>query len=51
MKLLNPSLIMLDEIDSGLDIDGIKMVADQINLTKSSENMFLLFLTMQEFMI
>ncbi|MGI6644809.1 MAG: Fe-S cluster assembly ATPase SufC [Bacilli bacterium] len=42
MKLLNPSLIMLDEIDSGLDIDGIKMVADQINLTKSSENMFLI---------
>ena len=29
--LLNPDLIMLDEIDSGLDVDAIKTVANVIN--------------------
>jgi Fe-S cluster assembly ATP-binding protein len=31
MKLLEPRLIILDEIDSGLDIDSLKIVADSIN--------------------
>ncbi|MBR5049437.1 MAG: Fe-S cluster assembly ATPase SufC [Erysipelotrichaceae bacterium] len=31
MKLLKPDLAMLDEIDSGLDIDALKIVADNIN--------------------
>jgi len=31
MKLLKPSFIILDEIDSGLDIDSIKIVTDNIN--------------------
>lgn len=30
MKLLNPDLAMLDEIDSGLDVDAIKIVASNI---------------------
>lgn len=30
MKLLNPSIAMLDEIDSGLDVDALKVVADAI---------------------
>ncbi len=30
MKLLNPSLAMLDEIDSGLDVDALKIVANAI---------------------
>ncbi len=30
MYLLNPSLVMLDEIDSGLDVDSLKIVADNI---------------------
>lgn len=30
MKLLQPSLAMLDEIDSGLDVDALKIVADAI---------------------
>ncbi|MDE6475624.1 MAG: Fe-S cluster assembly ATPase SufC [Erysipelotrichaceae bacterium] len=30
MKLLNPSIAMLDEIDSGLDVDALKIVADAI---------------------
>ncbi len=31
LLLLNPDLIMLDEIDSGLDVDAIKIVANVIN--------------------
>ena len=31
LLLLNPDLIMLDEIDSGLDVDAIKSVAKVIN--------------------
>ena len=31
MKLLNPSLALIDEIDSGLDVDGLNMVSDAIN--------------------
>ncbi len=41
MKLLNPQLAMLDEIDSGLDVDGIKVVANQINEEKSNKRAFL----------
>lgn len=31
LYILEPSLILLDEIDSGLDVDAIKTVADAIN--------------------
>ncbi len=31
MWMLEPSLILLDEIDSGLDVDAIKLVASSIN--------------------
>lgn len=31
MKLLNPSLALIDEIDSGLDVDGLEMIAKAIN--------------------
>lgn len=31
MKMLKPSLAMLDEIDSGLDVDALKIVADAVN--------------------
>jgi Fe-S cluster assembly ATP-binding protein len=38
MLLLDPKLIILDEIDSGLDIDAIKIICDGIinNLAKDS---------------
>lgn len=42
MKLLKPELAMLDEIDSGLDVDGIKIVADQINNEKAQDRSFLI---------
>ncbi len=34
MKILKPKLIILDEIDSGLDVDSLKVVAKNINAYK-----------------
>lgn len=34
MKLLKPKFIILDELDSGLDIDSLKIVCDNINQYK-----------------
>lgn len=31
MKILKPDFVILDEIDSGLDVDSLKVVADNIN--------------------
>ena len=42
MLLLNPKFILLDETDSGLDIDALKIIADNINTIKSDNNAFLL---------
>ncbi len=42
MKLLEPKLSILDETDSGLDIDALKIVADGVNSYKSKENAFLI---------
>ena len=38
MLLLNPRLALLDETDSGLDIDALKVVADGVNSLKSKHN-------------
>lgn len=35
MKLLQPGLCVLDETDSGLDIDALKIVADGVNALRS----------------
>lgn len=37
MKIINPDFVLLDEIDSGLDIDSLKMVVDQINEWKNEQ--------------
>ncbi|MBV5259794.1 Fe-S cluster assembly ATPase SufC [Synechococcus moorigangaii CMS01] len=42
MALLEPSLGILDEIDSGLDIDALRIVAEGVNQLATSENAFLL---------
>ena len=42
MALLNPSLAVLDETDSGLDIDALKTVADGINAQRSPQRGILL---------
>ena len=39
---LNPKLAILDETDSGLDIDAIKVVSDGINLFKNNNNAVLI---------
>ncbi|MFC4819348.1 Fe-S cluster assembly ATPase SufC [Dokdonella ginsengisoli] len=41
MALLEPALAILDETDSGLDIDALKMVADGVNAMRSPERAFL----------
>lgn len=42
MLVLEPRLAMLDEIDSGLDIDAMKVVADGVNSLRSEERGMLL---------
>jgi len=37
MALLDPSLSILDETDSGLDVDALKIVADGVNALRSPE--------------
>jgi Fe-S cluster assembly ATP-binding protein len=38
MALLQPRLAILDETDSGLDIDALKIVANGVNTLKSKDN-------------
>ena len=38
MAMLNPKLSILDETDSGLDIDALKIVSNGVNALKSKEN-------------
>ena len=42
MKLLEPKLSILDETDSGLDIDALRIVADGVNSHKNKNNAFLI---------
>ena len=38
MAMLNPKLAILDETDSGLDIDALKIVANGVNKLKNKDN-------------
>jgi Fe-S cluster assembly ATP-binding protein len=40
MAMLNPKLAILDETDSGLDIDALRIVATGVNALKSKDNAF-----------
>ena len=42
MSLLDPKLAILDETDSGLDIDALKTVANGVNNLKNKERSFLI---------
>ena len=42
MLILEPKLVVLDEIDSGLDIDALKAVANGINAYKNAGNAILM---------
>lgn len=41
LAVLEPKLAILDETDSGLDIDALKSVADGVNALRSSERAFI----------
>jgi Fe-S cluster assembly ATP-binding protein len=41
MAVLEPTLAVLDETDSGLDIDALKIVADGVNRLRTKERAFL----------
>jgi len=41
MKILDPSLVILDETDSGLDIDALKIIADGVNSSRDKKKSFL----------
>ncbi|RMF14224.1 MAG: Fe-S cluster assembly ATPase SufC [Candidatus Dadabacteria bacterium] len=42
MAMLEPRLAVLDEIDSGLDIDALRTISDGVNALRDGERMFLM---------
>ena len=42
MSILNPKLSILDETDSGLDIDALKIVSEGVNALRNKERSFLI---------
>ena len=42
MSILNPKLSILDETDSGLDIDALRIVSEGVNSLRSKEKSFLI---------
>lgn len=42
MAMLEPSLAILDETDSGLDVDALKIVSDGVNSLRSPERSFVI---------
>ena len=42
MSILEPKLSILDETDSGLDIDALKVVSDGVNSLRNEKNSFLI---------
>jgi len=42
LAMLNPTLSILDETDSGLDIDALKIVASGVNGLRSNKNAFII---------
>lgn len=42
MMMLDPRIVILDEIDSGLDIDALRIVAEGVNAMRSEDRGFLI---------
>ena len=42
LSILDPSLAILDETDSGLDVDALRTVADGVNAMRSDERSFII---------
>ena len=47
MSILNPKLSILDETDSGLDIDALKIVSEGVNALRSKDSSFLIITNYQ----
>lgn len=45
MELLKPKIAILDETDSGLDVDALKVVSEGVNRVKETDNTGLLLIT------
>jgi Fe-S cluster assembly ATP-binding protein len=45
MELLKPKFAVLDETDSGLDVDALKIVSEGVNRAQSAQNMGVLLIT------
>lgn len=45
MLLLEPNYIMLDELDSGLDVDALKMISESINKLREKKKVGVLIIT------
>lgn len=45
MELLKPKMAVLDETDSGLDVDALRVVAEGVNRIKGDNNMGVLLIT------
>lgn len=50
MAVLEPDLCILDEMDSGLDIDAQKVVAEAVNIMRSPSRSFLFITHYQDFL-
>ena len=48
LKLLEPKMAMLDEIDSGLDVDALKIVADSINEIRKTQSLSMMVVSHYE---
>ena len=42
MDFLNPSLVIMDETDSGLDVDALRQTSEAVNQLRSSERSFVI---------
>jgi Fe-S cluster assembly ATP-binding protein len=45
MELLKPKIAILDETDSGLDVDALKIVSEGVNRAKDANDFGLLLIT------
>ena len=42
LDLLNPNLVIMDETDSGLDVDALKSTSEAVNQLRSSNRSFII---------
>jgi len=45
MELLKPKIAILDETDSGLDVDALRVVSEGVNRIKETNNLGIMLIT------